>query len=55
MPKTVQPRKSTAASLQVPRRREWTQFDRKYVIRPSLDYGLAYPVALTDPNWTTQW
>ncbi len=33
----------------------WAEFDRKYVIRPPLDYGLAYPVALTDPNWTTQW
>ena len=26
-------------------------FDRKYVIRPVLDYGIAYPVALEDPKW----
>ena len=30
----------------------WLPFDRKYVIRPSLDYGIAYPVALQDPKWT---
>lgn len=33
----------------------WLPFDRKYVIRPPLDYGLAYPVALEDPKWTTRW
>ncbi len=32
----------------------WLPFDRKYVIRPSLDYGIAYPVALEDPKWTTR-
>ena len=31
---------------------DWLPFDRKYVIRPSLDYGIAYPVALQDPKWT---
>ncbi|MDR5651532.1 hypothetical protein [Ruixingdingia sedimenti] len=30
---------------------DWMPFDRKYVIRPPLDYGLAYPLALTDPKW----
>ena len=30
---------------------DWLPFDRKYVIRPSLDYGIAYPVALQDPKW----
>ena len=30
---------------------DWAPFDRKYVVRPPLDYGLAYPLALTDPNW----
>ncbi len=34
---------------------DWLPFDRKYVIRPPLDYGLAYPVALEDPKWTTKW
>jgi 2,4-dienoyl-CoA reductase-like NADH-dependent reductase (Old Yellow Enzyme family) len=33
----------------------WAEFDRKYVIRPPLDYALAYPVAIDDPNWTTNW
>jgi 2,4-dienoyl-CoA reductase-like NADH-dependent reductase (Old Yellow Enzyme family) len=33
----------------------WADFDRKYVIRPPLDYGLAYPMALNDPSWTTNW
>lgn len=28
-------------------------FDRKYVIRPPLDCGLAYPTAINDPNWAT--
>jgi N-ethylmaleimide reductase len=32
----------------------WLPFDRKYVIRPSLDYGIAYPTALQDPKWTTK-
>ena len=32
---------------------DWAPFDRKYVIRPPLDYGIAYPLALTDPNWPT--
>jgi N-ethylmaleimide reductase len=30
----------------------WLPFDRKYVVRPSLDYGIAYPTALHDPKWT---
>lgn len=33
----------------------WLPFDRKYVVRPSLDYGHAYPVALVDPKWPTRW
>ena len=33
----------------------FAEFDRKYVVRPPLDYALAYPMALTDPNWTTKW
>jgi 2,4-dienoyl-CoA reductase-like NADH-dependent reductase (Old Yellow Enzyme family) len=33
----------------------WADFDRKYVIRPPLDYGLAYPMAINDPNWATSW
>ncbi len=32
----------------------WLPFDRKYVIRPELDYGIAYPVELEDPKWTTK-
>ena len=32
---------------------DWLPFDRKYVIRPPLDYGIAYPLALTDPKWPT--
>ncbi len=32
---------------------DWAPFDRKYVVRPPLDYGHAYPLALTDPNWPT--
>lgn len=31
----------------------WAEFDRKYVIRPPLDYAIDYPMALTDPQWTT--
>ena len=31
---------------------DWLPFDRKYVIRPSIDYGIAYPVALQAPKWT---
>jgi 2,4-dienoyl-CoA reductase-like NADH-dependent reductase (Old Yellow Enzyme family) len=30
---------------------DWLPFDRKYVIQPPLDYGLAYPTGLTDPLW----
>ena len=30
---------------------DWATFDRKYVVRPPLDYGIAYPLALTDPQW----
>ena len=32
---------------------DWGPFDRKYVVRPPLDYGIAYPMALTDPLWPT--
>ena len=32
---------------------DWAAFDRKYVIRPPLDYAIAYPLALTDPKWPT--
>ena len=32
---------------------DWAPFDRKYVVRPPLDYGIAYPLALTDPQWPT--
>ena len=34
---------------------DWAPFDRKYVIRPPVDYGLAYPLSLDDPHWTTKW
>lgn len=30
----------------------WLPFGRKYVIRPSLDYGIAYPLGLEDPKWS---
>jgi len=33
---------------------DWMEFDRKYVIRPPLDYGLAYPLGLSDPHWPTE-
>jgi len=33
----------------------WCDFDRKYVIRPPLDYAHAYPLGLTDPKWPTDW
>jgi 2,4-dienoyl-CoA reductase-like NADH-dependent reductase (Old Yellow Enzyme family) len=29
----------------------WMEFDRKFVVRPPLDYGLAYPLGLADPEW----
>ena len=32
---------------------DWLPFDRKYVIRPPLDYGISYPLALSDPHWPT--
>jgi N-ethylmaleimide reductase len=31
---------------------DWLPFDRKYVVRPPLDYAIAYPLALEDPKWT---
>ncbi len=34
---------------------EWAAFDRKYVIRPPVDYGLAYPTRLLDPQWPAEW
>jgi 2,4-dienoyl-CoA reductase-like NADH-dependent reductase (Old Yellow Enzyme family) len=33
----------------------WADFDRKYVVRPPVEYALAYPTALDDPQWTTKW
>lgn len=30
---------------------DWLPFDRKYVIQPPLDFGLAYPMGLVDPEW----
>ncbi len=32
---------------------DWLPFDRKYVIQPPLDYGLAFPTGLIDPLWPT--
>ena len=32
---------------------DWLPFDRKYVIRQPLDYGIFYPLALSDPHWPT--
>lgn len=29
----------------------WLDFDRKYVIQPPLDFGLAYPTGPVDPRW----
>ena len=29
----------------------WLDFDRKYVIQPPLDFGLAYPTGPVDPHW----
>ncbi|MDO8882065.1 MAG: hypothetical protein U0934_00780 [Pseudotabrizicola sp.] len=29
----------------------WLPFDRKYVVQPPLDLGLAYPMGLVDPEW----
>ncbi len=29
----------------------WTEFDRKYVVKPSYDYACGYPLNLTAPNW----
>ena len=29
----------------------WLPFDRKYVVQPPLDLGLAYPMGLLDPEW----
>jgi 2,4-dienoyl-CoA reductase-like NADH-dependent reductase (Old Yellow Enzyme family) len=31
------------------------EFDRKYVIRPPVDYSLAYPTKLVDPHWPAEW
>lgn len=33
----------------------WSDFDRKYVVRPPIDYAHAYPLGLTDPGWETTW
>ena len=30
---------------------DWAPFDRKYVIKPSYDYGLGYPFDLKDSDW----
>lgn len=29
----------------------WLPFDRKYVVQPPLDFGLAYAVGMVDPEW----
>lgn len=29
----------------------WLPFDRKYVVQPPLDFGLAYATGLVDPEW----
>lgn len=34
---------------------DWCAFDRKYVVRPPLDYAHAYPLGLADPGWETTW
>lgn len=31
---------------------DWTNFDRKYVIKPPYDYECGYPLDLLRPNWT---
>ena len=33
----------------------WLDFDRKYVVRPALDYGHGYPLGLEDPKWPSTW
>ncbi len=33
----------------------WCDFDRKYVIRPPLDFAHAYPMGLVDPKWSIDW
>jgi 2,4-dienoyl-CoA reductase-like NADH-dependent reductase (Old Yellow Enzyme family) len=33
---------------------DWLPFDRKYVDQPPLDYGHAYPLGLSDPQWPTK-
>lgn len=33
---------------------DWLPFDRKYVVQPPLDYGHAYPLGLSDPQWPTK-
>ncbi len=30
---------------------DWAEFDRKYVVKPSYDYGLGYPFDLSVPDW----
>jgi 2,4-dienoyl-CoA reductase-like NADH-dependent reductase (Old Yellow Enzyme family) len=30
-------------------------FDRKYVVRPPVDYGYAYPLTYTAPDWPVAW
>lgn len=34
---------------------DWCAFDRKYVVRPPLDYAHAYPLGLVDPKWSPTW
>ena len=29
----------------------WTEFDRKYVVKPSYDYACGYPLDLLVPDW----
>ena len=33
----------------------WSDFDRKYVIRPPLDYAHGYLLGLADPKWPAGW
>jgi 2,4-dienoyl-CoA reductase-like NADH-dependent reductase (Old Yellow Enzyme family) len=33
----------------------YAEFDRKYVVRPPVDFAIAYPTDLEDPQWTTKW
>ena len=34
---------------------EWTEFDRKYVVGPPLDWAWSYPGTLSPPDWPSRW